>query len=93
MTARPLVSIVTPTFNRTDKLIGLLESVRRSDYPANRFEVIIVDNAADPKLKPALTAMLPGLTVITPDKNLYCNAASKPWCGTCTRPISFFLGR
>lgn len=91
MTARPLVSIVTPTFNRTDKLIALLESVRRSDYPANCFEVIIVDNAADPKLEPAITAVLPGLTVITPGKNLYCNAARKLGAELARGQYLFFL--
>ena len=91
ITARPLVSIVTPTFNRTDKLIALLESVRRSDYPANCFEVIIVDNAADPKLEPAVTAMLPGLTVITPGKNLYSNAARKLGAELAHGQYLFFL--
>ena len=91
ITARPLVSIVTPTFNRTDKLIALLESVRRSDYPANCLEVIIVDNAADPKLEPAITAMLPGLTVITPGKNLYSNAARKLGAELARGQYIFFL--
>jgi GT2 family glycosyltransferase len=91
MTARPLVSIVTPTFNRTDELIALLESVRRSDYPANCLEVIIVDNAADPKLEPAITAMLPGLTVITPGINLYCNPARKLGAELACGQYLFFL--
>jgi GT2 family glycosyltransferase len=91
MTARPLVSIVTPTFNRTDKLIALLESVRRSDYPANCLEMIIVDNAADPKLGPAITAMLPELTVITPGKNLYSNPARKLGAELARGQYLFFL--
>lgn len=91
MTARPLVSIVTPTFNRTDKLIALLESVRRSDYPANCREVIIVDNAADPKLKSAITAKFPELTVITPGKNLFSNPARKLGAELARGQYLFFL--
>ena len=89
--ARPLVSIVTPTFNRTDKLISLLESVRRSDYPADCLEVIVVDNAADPELEPAITAMLPGLTVITPGKNLYSNPARRLGAELARGEYIFFL--
>ena len=91
MTTRPLVSIVTPTFNRTDKLVALLESVQRSDYPANRLEVIIVDNAADPKLEPAITGMLPELTFITPGKNLYSNPARKLGAELARGQYIFFL--
>jgi GT2 family glycosyltransferase len=69
----------------------LLESVRQSDYPANCFEVIIVDNAADPKLEPAITTMFPGLTVITPPKNLYCNAARKLGAELARGQYLFFL--
>jgi GT2 family glycosyltransferase len=91
MTARPLVSIITPTFNRKDKLVALLESVRQSDYPANCIEVIIVDNAADPKLEPAISATVPRLTVITPGKNLYCNAARKLGAEHACGQYLFFL--
>ena len=91
MTERPLVSIVTPTFNRTDKIIALLESVQRSDYPADRREVIIVDNAADPKLEAAITAVLPELTVITPGKNLYSNPARKLGAELARGQYLFFL--
>jgi GT2 family glycosyltransferase len=91
MTVRPLVSIVTPTFNRTDKLVALLESVRRSDYPADCLEVIIVDNAADPKLAPVITPVVPGLTVITPGRNLYSNAARKLGAELARGQYLFFL--
>lgn len=75
MIIRPLVSIVIPTFNRIEKLVALLKSIQQSDYPSNCLEIIIVDNAADPDVKTAITGILPGLTVVTPDKNLYSNAA------------------
>lgn len=91
MKALPLVSIVTPTFNRMDKLIALLESVRRSDYPASCLEVIIVDNAGDPRLESVTTAMLPGLTVITPGKNLYSNGARKLGARLARGQFIFFL--
>jgi glycosyltransferase involved in cell wall biosynthesis len=40
----PLVSVVIPTHNRKEKLIRLIKSIFRSDFPKNRLEVIVVDD-------------------------------------------------
>lgn len=42
----PLVSIVIPTFRRPDALRETLEGLERLDYPANRYEVIVVDDGS-----------------------------------------------
>jgi GT2 family glycosyltransferase len=42
----PPVSIVIPTYNRKKKLIKLIESILQSDYPNERLEIIVVDDAS-----------------------------------------------
>ena len=41
---QPFVSVVIPTFNAPGHVTACVEAVRRQDYPADRFEVIVVDN-------------------------------------------------
>ncbi|HEX9038839.1 MAG TPA: polysaccharide deacetylase family protein [Ktedonobacterales bacterium] len=41
----PFVSVVIPTHNRPAQVAALVETALASDYPAERFEVIVVDNA------------------------------------------------
>lgn len=53
-------SIITPTYNRPLRLAGFLESLRRLDYPKDRFEVILVDDGSDVNLEP-VTARFRGL--------------------------------
>ena len=40
-------SIVTPTYNRPDRLTRYLESLTRLDYPRDEFEAVIVDDGSD----------------------------------------------
>ena len=40
----PTVSVIIPTYNRKDSLLRTLESLARQTYPADRFEVIVVDD-------------------------------------------------
>lgn len=40
----PFVSVIIPTYNRKDSLLRTLESLARQTYPADRFEVIVVDD-------------------------------------------------
>ena len=43
----PTFSIVVPTFRRSDVLGRTLEALLATDYPPNRFEVIVVDDGDD----------------------------------------------
>jgi glycosyltransferase involved in cell wall biosynthesis len=43
----PFVSIICVTFNRRPFIPFLLECIRNQDYPASRYEVIIVDDGTD----------------------------------------------
>lgn len=48
----PVFSIVTPTYNRPDRLKKYLESLTRLDYPRDAFEVILVDDESQLPLEP-----------------------------------------
>ena len=43
---RPTVSIIVPAFNEEDGIIGTIESCMAVDYPAGRFEVIVVNDGS-----------------------------------------------
>ncbi len=42
--ARPFVSVIVPTHNRRTLLARLLESLLAQDWPADRYEIIVVNN-------------------------------------------------
>src|SRR5262249_44488381 len=46
MTERPLVSSVIPMRNEATTIGSLLDAVLAQDYPADRFEVLVVDGAS-----------------------------------------------
>ncbi|RLE63182.1 MAG: glycosyltransferase family 2 protein [Thermoprotei archaeon] len=46
MNDHPLVSVVIPTYNRKNKLIRLIDSILQSDYPKEKLEIIVVDDAS-----------------------------------------------
>lgn len=48
MTARPLVSLIVPTYQRRDAVLRLLESLRTQTLPPDAFEVVVaVDGSTD----------------------------------------------
>ncbi|MCM8770300.1 MAG: glycosyltransferase [Candidatus Omnitrophica bacterium] len=42
----PLVSVVIPTHNRKEKLIRLIDSIIASDYPMEKIEIVVIDDAS-----------------------------------------------
>ncbi len=43
---RPFVSVIIPTYNRAERLRATVESFVAQQYPSDRFEIILVDNAS-----------------------------------------------
>lgn len=43
---KPFVSVVAPTFNRRESLLRLLAGLARQTYPADQFEVVVVDDGS-----------------------------------------------
>jgi GT2 family glycosyltransferase len=60
----PFVSIIIPTYSRQQQVLECLEVVSRSDYPPNRFEVIVVDDGSKPPLGD-LEALFRGRITVT----------------------------
>ena len=48
--ARPHVSIIIPVFNHGQALSSCLRALATQTYPADRFEVIVVDNGSEPPI-------------------------------------------
>jgi hyaluronan synthase len=44
---RPTVSIIIPAFDEEDGIFGTIESCFRSEYPTDRFEVIVVNDGSN----------------------------------------------
>jgi glycosyltransferase involved in cell wall biosynthesis len=55
---RLLVSVIVPTYNRASTLPALLEALAEQDWPADRFEVIIVDNSSTDDTETVIAAHL-----------------------------------
>lgn len=63
----PFVSVVAPTRGRRDMVVRLIGSLLRQDYPADRYEIIVVHNFTDDGTEAALRALVDrgGLPVLT----------------------------
>ncbi len=55
MASLPSVSLIIPTYNRPAALRACLEAIARLDYPADRLEVIVVDDGSPAPLGEAVT--------------------------------------
>ena len=42
----PLVSVIVPTYNRAVSLVDTLDALMVQDYPAERLEIVVVDNSS-----------------------------------------------
>lgn len=52
----PFVSVIIPAYNDSDRLAECLDLLERQTYPADAYEVIVVDNASDEPIKPVVDA-------------------------------------
>jgi glycosyltransferase involved in cell wall biosynthesis len=50
----PFVSVIIPVYNDLDRLKICLEQLEKQTYPAERYEIIVVDNASDNPVEPAM---------------------------------------
>ena len=66
----PLVSVIIPTYNRKEKLIRLINSIKRSNYPQKRIEIIIVDDASTDSTTKIVKQLFPEVKIITNTNNL-----------------------
>ena len=69
----PLVSVIVPAFNNEKTIGETVKSLKNMDYPKNRLEIIVVDDASTDKT--AEVALALGATVIRREKRGGCAAA------------------
>ena len=55
------ISIVIPTYNRADSLVQALKSAMALDYPSDRYEIIVVDNASTDATPQVVTRLQGGV--------------------------------
>jgi GT2 family glycosyltransferase len=50
------ITVVAPTYQRADRLARLVDALERQDHPADRFEVVVVDDASTDHTQEVLEA-------------------------------------
>lgn len=60
----PFVDVVIPHLNDHDRLARCLDLLRRQTYPAERFQVTVVDNGSDQPIEP-LVGRYPGMRTLS----------------------------
>ena len=64
----PLVSVVIPTHNRKEKLERLIRSILESDYPKDKLEIIVVDDASTDGTHEHIKRLFPQVKIIRNDE-------------------------
>ncbi|TVR57901.1 MAG: mycofactocin system glycosyltransferase [Candidatus Competibacteraceae bacterium] len=73
MTACPRVSIILPAHGRAEATRRCVQSLLALDYPADRREIIVVDDASEPPLAAALRDL--PVEIVRQDRNIGQSAA------------------
>ena len=71
MNSNPLVSVVIPTHNRKEKLFSLIKSIFRSNYPSDKLEIIVVDDASSDGTCDMVKKFYPEVKVIRIDNEVF----------------------
>jgi len=93
MTELEDVSVVIPTYRRADTLRHTLAAIASQDYPADRYEVLVVDDGPDPATKAVVAEFEGGPARITylPQPNAGVAAARNHGARAATGDILIFL--
>ena len=70
----PSVSIVIPTHNRKEKLIRLINSIQRCNYPQSKIEIVVVDDASTDKTFEIVKKNLPEIKILRNNVELFLSA-------------------
>lgn len=89
--ASPLVSIVILTALGPTHLAECLDSIRRQSYPADRVEVIVVDNGSTVDPTAEAQRLLPGTRVIRNNTNIGFAAGNNRGAAAATGDYVIFL--
>lgn len=61
---RPLLTVAIPAYNNGHLLRLALQSLTRQTMPADRFEVVVVDDGSDPPLEPVIAGFAAALDIV-----------------------------
>ncbi len=75
MNALPTISVVIPNWNGAHHLPDCLESIKKLDYPAERLEVIVVDNGSTDASRSLVESNFSWVRLLSLDDNLGFAAA------------------
>lgn len=67
--ARPRVSVIVPVYNGAQTLPGLLDALEAQDYPTDRREIIVVDDASSDDTARVVAARAPGVRLVQAGRN------------------------
>jgi len=71
----PIVSIIIVTHNRNEKLIRLIESILTSNFPMEKIEIIVVDDASNDGTYDIIKTKYPYIKIIRTSKEVLPSAA------------------
>ena len=71
----PLVSVVIPTHNRKEKLVRLVNSILESNYPKDRLEIIVVDDASTDGTYEEIRMRFQGVKILRNEKELFLSGS------------------
>ena len=70
MMATPKVLVIIVTWNKKDYVLDLLDSLVQLDYPADRLELLVVDNASSDGTRLAIENRFPNVRLLVNQENL-----------------------
>lgn len=71
----PAVSIIIPVYNNEENIGKLIESLLKSDYPKELFEIIIVDNGSNDRTKEIIRQY--STVILLEEKNIQSSYAAR----------------
>lgn len=86
----PSVSVIVPVRNRPEEIVDCLKSLNRLDYPAEKLEVIVVDDASDDET-PELAARFSGVRLIRMQKHRQASFCRNRGAEAATGEILAFI--
>jgi GT2 family glycosyltransferase len=87
----PSISVVIPTYNNSALLAECLQAVQRMDYPADRLEVIVVDNASTDRTRELMERRFRWARLVSLETNTGFAAACNKGAETATSDYIAFL--
>jgi GT2 family glycosyltransferase len=90
--AQPLVSVITPTYNRRDSLLATLRALERQTFPADQFEVLVIADGCTDGSAPACRALETPYTLrVIEQDNAGPAVARNAGCEQARAPLLVFL--